>query len=481
MNIQLSLSQLAEIDCDALVVPVFEGQLPKSLHPWIVELESSGEFSGKPGEMSIIPQPQGMRAKRLVLSGAGKEDKLTSFEQRGIFGTPFRALKSRGMKTIAFFAGASHISIAAEACLIADWEPDQHKSKKQNGKSVDTLILAAPGGDASLERALQKGVAIGEAQNLARDLANQPGNLLPPRVLAERAKAMADANGLACEILDEAKMRELGFGSLLGVAQGSAEPPFLIVLRYRTDAAPADVHLGLVGKGVTFDTGGISIKPSDGMEKMKYDMSGGAAVIGAMQAISRLKPALNVTAFIPAVENMPGSKAQRPGDIVRSLSGKTVEVLNTDAEGRLILIDAITYAKQQGCTHLIDAATLTGAIGVALGTIRAGAFSNDQPLLDRVLSSAKTQGEKMWAMPMDDDYKEMLKSPYADMPNISGGRLGGAITAAKFLEEWTEGTPWVHLDIANVAWLDDGKPYLAKGPSGFGVRTFVDLACNWRA
>jgi leucyl aminopeptidase len=481
MNIQLSLSPLADVKCDALVIPVFEGTLPKTLHPWIAELESSGEFSGKPGELSIIPRPDGLKAKRLVLGGAGKEEKLTAFEERAVFGAPIRSLKSKGIKTIALSVGSGHIAVAAEACLAADWEADQHKSKREGGRSLDTVILVAEGGDPSLEVALQKGVAIGEGLNLARDLANQPGNLLPPRVLAERAKAMADANGLECEILDETRMRELGFGSLLGVAQGSAEPPVLIALRYRPADPISGAHLALIGKGVTFDTGGISIKPSEGMEKMKYDMSGGAAVIGAMQAIARLKPSLTVTAFVPSVENMVGSRAQRPGDIVKSHSGKTVEVLNTDAEGRLILIDAITYAKQQGCTHMVDAATLTGAIAVALGTVRAGAFTNDQALLDRVLMSAKAQGEKMWAMPMDDEYKEMLKSPFADMPNISGGRYGGAITAAKFLEEWTEGTPWVHLDIANVAWLDDGKPHLAKGPSGFGLRTFVDLACRWSA
>jgi leucyl aminopeptidase len=282
-------------------------------------------------------------------------------------------------------------------------------------------------------------------------------------------------------VLDEDRVRQLGFGSLLGVAQGSAEPPVLIVLRYQpAQASPDGVHLALIGKGVTFDTGGISIKPSEGMEKMKYDMSGAAAMIGAMQAIAQLKPSIPVTAFIPSVENMPGSKAQRPGDIVTSLSGKTVEVLNTDAEGRLILIDAMTYAKRQGVTHMIDAATLTGAIGVALGNVNCGAFTNDQMLLSRLMSSAKLQGEKMWQMPMDDEYKDMLKCAYADMPNISGGRGGGAITAAKFLEEWTEGTPWVHLDIANVAWLDDAKPWMSKGPSGFGVRSLVDLAMNWR-
>ncbi len=481
MNIQLSLAPLASIECDALVVVAFEGQMPVDLHPWISELESSKEFTGKTGELSIIPRPDGMKAKRLVLAGGGSEDKAGPAERRRAAGAALRVMKSRGMKTVAMAAAAGHLQLTAEACLTADWEPDEFKSKKDDAKSIETLILAVPGGDATLEVALNKGIVIGEAQNVARALANQPGNLLPPVVLAEKAAAIAAECGLECEVLDEATMRELGFGSLLGVAQGSAAPPVTIVMRYRATGAPADIHLGLIGKGVTFDTGGISIKPSEGMEKMKYDMAGGAAMIGAMQALARLKPCLNVTAFIPSVENMPGSKAQRPGDIVTSLAGKTVEVLNTDAEGRLILIDAMTYAKQQGCTHLIDAATLTGAIAIALGTVRAGAFTNDQPFLDRVLASAGAQGEKMWQMPMDEEYREMLKSPYADMPNISGGRYGGAITAAKFLEEWTDGTPWVHLDIANVAWLDDSKPHLVKGPSGFGVRTFVDLVMNWRS
>jgi leucyl aminopeptidase len=237
-------------------------------------------------------------------------------------------------------------------------------------------------------------------------------------------------------------------------------------------------HLGLVGKGVTFDTGGISIKPADGMEKMKYDMAGGAAMIGTMQALAQLKPPIAVTALIPAVENMPGSRAQRPGDIVTSLSGKTIEVINTDAEGRLILADALTYARRLGCTHLVDAATLTGAIVVALGSINIGAFSTDDRLVGRVLEAARAAGEKMWRMPLDDDYKEQLKSPFADMANV-GGRPGGSITAALFLSEFAEQTPWVHLDIAGTAWLDDAKPYMSKGPIGVGVRTFVNLAMNW--
>jgi leucyl aminopeptidase len=235
----------------------------------------------------------------------------------------------------------------------------------------------------------------------------------------------------------------------------------------------------LVGKGITFDSGGISIKPSEGMDRMKSDMAGGAAVLGAMLAIAQLRPAVAVTALVPAVENMPGGKAQRPGDIVTTMSGKTVEVLNTDAEGRLVLADALTYGQQLGCTHLIDVATLTGAIVVALGHTNVGVFSNDETLAGKLLDAASAAGEKMWRMPLDDEYKEQLKTPFADIPNI-GTRWGGAITAAMFLKEFAGSLPWVHLDIAGTAWLEDTKPFLAKGPTGVAVRTFVRLVTDWK-
>jgi leucyl aminopeptidase len=317
-----------------------------------------------------------------------------------------------------------------------------------------------------------------ESQNFARDLVNEPANTLTPSSLANYARNMASEAGLDCEVLDEAAMRELGMGSLLGVAQGSDNAPALIVLRYTPATPVSDDHLALVGKGVTFDSGGISIKPADGMEKMKYDMGGGASVIGAMRAIAQLKPNVRVTAFIPAVENMLSGRAQRPGDVVKSMNGKTVEVINTDAEGRLILIDAITYAIRNGATHIVDAATLTGAIVVALGHLHIGSFSNNDDLHGRLAAAGRAAGDRIWRMPLDEDYKDYLKSAFADLPNV-GGRWGGAITAAKFLEEFVEGKPWVHLDIAGTAWLDDAKPHMAKGPTGLPVRTFVNLALNW--
>jgi leucyl aminopeptidase len=447
---------------------------------WLDEVESSGEAKGRLFETTVLHRPQGFAAKRLVLAGAGKADKFSSAVLRRLVGAAIRKAKANGASDVtlvldAAYSGAEFISAAAEGALLGDYEVDTHKSKKDERTEIASFRIAAGNGDPA---ALRRGIVIGESQNLTRDLVNEPGNLLTPLVLADRARAMAsEAGNLDVEVLDRDRMAQLGMGSLLGVAQGSSNTPCFIVIRY-TPATPSTDHLALIGKAVTFDTGGVSIKPAEGMEKMKYDMAGGAAMIGAMRAIAALKPAVAVTAFVPAVENAVGGNAQRPGDIVKSLAGKTIEVLNTDAEGRLILVDAIEYAKRQGATHMVDAATLTGAIVVALGHIHVGAFSNNEAFLGKLLQSSKTQGESMWHMPLDDEYKDYLKSPFADIANI-GGRWGGAITAAYFLKEWAGETPWIHLDIAGTAWLEEAKPYMPKGPSGVCVRTFVDLALNW--
>ena len=428
----------------------------------------------------MLHGPGKLRAKRLVVAGAGERKKFTPNEMRDVAGAILRTLKSKGMKRITLalgeFSQQDEFGRAAiEGAILGTFEPDHYKTDpKKNEQLVESFTIAG-----ASQSAADQGRILGEAQNFTRSLANEPGNLLTPTRLAERAREMAGQQGLECDILDQKRMEELGMGALLGVSKGSDEPPALIVLSYRPAKAPgAKDHLGLVGKGVTFDTGGISIKPSEGMEKMKYDMSGGAAVLGAMQAIAQLKPAIAVTALIPTVENMPGSRAQRPGDIVTSMAGKTIEVLNTDAEGRLILIDALSYAQRLGCTHLVDAATLTGSIVVALGHLRSGAFTNNEDFLLKLLAAANSEGEKMWHMPLDDEYKEGLKSAYADLQSI-GSRWGGSITAAMFLRDFVGEIPWVHLDIAGTAYLDDAKPYMAKGPTGVGVRTFVKLAMSW--
>ncbi len=484
MEIKLERKASAEVDADALIILEFEES--SSLPPGYEPMREAGEMSGKPQEFALLHHVPGYKAHRLLMAGAGSTQKFTATELRKIAGAAIRFLKARHLTRAAFllsedFSTPEHISAVVEGALIGDFECDENKSDRTGTRHIASLSVVVVGGGGELEQGLHRGRILGESQNMARSLGLDPANILTPTVLAERAEAMAREQGLAFEKLDEAQMRELGMGSLLGVSQGSSEPPFLIVLRYEPEHKPAGkTRLGLIGKGVTFDTGGISIKPAEKMDYMKYDMCGGAAVIGAMRAIALLKPAIPVTGVIPAVENMLGPRAQRPGDIVTSMSGKTIEVLNTDAEGRLILADALTYAQQKlGCTHLVDAATLTGAVVVALGHHHTGVFSGDDALLDRWMHAAGHEGEPMWRLPIGPEYREQLKTVFADIANI-GGRDGGAITAAMFLKEFTGETPWVHLDIAGTAWLEENKPYMAKGPTGVLVRSFTTLATSWR-
>jgi leucyl aminopeptidase len=491
MELILNTDSVSALASDVLVAVVFADgttvpALPERPAAWLKEAVESGELdASKALESVLLHEPAGLAVKRLLVMSAGERGKFAPGDLRKLGGAALRALMTRGVKEIAFrlegdLAAAAMLEALVEGVILGDFEPDAHKTEKKNGKHVERVRLGVPEESLTLVEALRRGRAVAEAQNFARTLVNEPGNLLTPARLAEHARLAAAEFGLECEILDEPRLRQLGMGALLGVAQGSAEPPCLVVLRYTPAEPPATAdHLALVGKGVTFDSGGISIKPSDGMEKMKYDMAGAASVIGAMRALAQLKPRIRVTAFAPCVENMASHRSQRPGDIVTSFSGKTVEVLNTDAEGRLILADALTYAiRNGGATHLVDTATLTGAIVVALGHIHVGLFTNDDGLRDRVLAAARAEAEKMWAMPLDDDYKDYLKSAYADLPNI-GGRWGGAVTAAKFLESFVENKPWVHLDIAGTAWLEESKPYMPKGPSGVTVRTMVRLAMDW--
>jgi len=486
MQLELIVEPLAELRVDALLIPAFEDGPPKldlPAQPRIDELYAVGEFTGERFSLARLHSPEGLNARRLILIGCGKRADFDAAQLRLASAAAVRSLKSKAIKRIALWMGgglgqAAWVRAAAEGALLGAYEPDRYRTdpKKEDSRLEGFAVLVPDGATAELEAALARGRLVAEAQNWARELAAEPANRLTPTALAEAALAMAEERGLACEILDRERMRQLGMGALLGVAQGSAEPPVLILVRYRPTGAPAPTpHLGLLGKGVTFDTGGISLKPSEKMDQMRYDMAGGAAVLAAMRAIAELRPPLPVTALVPAVENMPGPRAQRPGDIVTTLSGKTVEVLNTDAEGRLILADAITYARRLGCTHLVDLATLTGAIVVALGHVYAGAFGNDPAWLDCVLAAARSVGERLWPMPLDEEYLEPLKTPFADLANV-GPRAAGAITAARFIREFADPVPWVHLDIAGTAWLEEAKPFMPKGPTGIGVRTLVELA-----
>ncbi|MFZ0738469.1 MAG: leucyl aminopeptidase [Candidatus Acidiferrales bacterium] len=492
MDIQIESQPFASISTEAIATYVFDqddridgtvAEIDRATDGKIAPLAKSGELTGKAFEMVLLHYPPGVAAQKLLLIGAGKPDKFSLADLRRLAGAALRYLKSRGVKKFVFLArekenGPAALQAVAEGLLIADFESDTYRSKKDNNKNIETVGLAGFGGASNeLESALEKGTLLGESQNFSRALINEPSNKLTPRILAERAEAMAREAGLGVEILEERKISELKMGALLGVAQGSVEPPRVIVITYTPPSLVAGAPvLALVGKAVTFDTGGISIKPADGMEKMKYDMGGGATMIGVMRALAKLKPAIKVIAVVPATENMPGGRAQKPGDVQVAMSGKTIEIINTDAEGRLILADGIAYAKKLGATHLVDAATLTGAIVVALAGVHVGAFGTPRAYLDRFLESAQAAGEKMWPMPIDDDYEEMIKSNIADIRNTGSGKGGGAITAAWFIKEFAEDTPWIHLDIAGTAWLDDNKPWSAKGPTGVAVRTLVDFA-----
>jgi len=497
MQITFETKPYPTLETEALVTYVFEGDDPiqarvsdldRAAGGLLKKLATSGELTGKTLEFTLVHSPTGLKAERLLLIGAGKRDQFNVATLRKIAGAAARSLKAKSVKNFAFLAnqGLSPEDTAqaiAEGFVTGDFETDKYKTDKKTDKRIDSVAIVgfSDSEKAAVEKGLTRGQIIADAQNFTRDLVNEPSNKLTPRILAEKAEAMAKEAGLVVDILDEKRIADLKMGALLSVAQGSVEPPRVIVVTYTPAKVKADAPvIGLVGKAVTFDTGGISIKPADGMEKMKYDMAGGATMLGVMRALAALKPNVKVIGVVPATENMPGGKAQKPGDIQTAMSGKTIEVLNTDAEGRLILADAITYAKQLGATHLVDAATLTGAIVVALANVNVGVFgSADQTWTDRLLASARATGEKMWQLPMDDEYREFIKGSFADMQNIGSGKGGGSITGAWFIREFAGDTPWIHLDIAGTAWNDDAKPWLAKGPTGVSLRTLVHLVSTF--
>jgi leucyl aminopeptidase len=499
MNITLTTSTPSQIETECLVVAVVDSseksangtnEKPKpqllsdddAVSQAATELIASGEVTGKPMETTLLHRPSGLKAKRLLLVGAGQSKSFGASEVRKVSGAALRFVKGKDLKSFAIVApliagleaeeGAKAI---VEGAYVGSFDPDYYKSDRKEQKIDDMTLVAAASADTKLlQAAIDGGRMIGEAQNFTRDLVNEPGNRMTPSILADRAKKMCEEVGLKCEIYGPDKIKELKMGAFWSVAQGSVEEPRLIVMRYEPSGAPEKPVLGLVGKGITFDSGGISIKPSDGMEKMKYDMAGGAAMIGAMRAIAQLKPNVRVIGIVCATENMPSGAAQKPGDVQIAMSGKSIEIINTDAEGRLVLADGLHYAKQLGATHLIDAATLTGAVVVALGMLNVGVFANDDDFYNRFNAALKASGEKMWRLPVEDEYRDMIKSSIADIVN-SGGRWGGAVTAAMFLKEFVGDTPWIHLDIAGTAWMEEAKPWIAKGPSGVPVRSLVEF------
>jgi leucyl aminopeptidase len=449
---------------------------------------ASGEFKAGANETLLLHAPGGLKAKRLLLVGLGKLARATVHATRSAAGTAVRFTKPRGIRELVLaLPDAVPLADAAllppgpcarailEGAVLGDYDSDTYRSDRKD-LSVQSFTLAAPAGadKTTIKAGAAEGVSIAESQNFARFLVNEPGNKLTPTILGERAAAMAAEVGLQCEVHSTEKLHELKMGAFWAVAKGSEEPPALIVLRYEPKDAPKDGPvLALVGKGITFDTGGISIKPADRMELMKYDMGGAAAMLGAMRAIALVKPNVRVISIVCSAENMPDGKAYKPGDVVTARSGKTIEVINTDAEGRLVLADGLNYAKELGATHLIDAATLTGACVVALGTTNGGSFSNDDETYSKFHAALATSGEKFWRLPLGEEYADQIKSDIGDIKN-TGGRHGGAITAAEFLHAFAEEMPWIHLDIAGLAWIEDSKPYIAKGPSGAAVRSILE-------
>jgi leucyl aminopeptidase len=499
MKTNLLFSPSAEVDTELLAVFAVDASANKGAKPEIRLLAADdtpaqaaqavldgGEFKAECCETLLLHKPAGLKAKRLLIAGLGKAAKLTPHEVRKGAGTAVRFAKPRGLREVAIAVPTADnldpkltVRALAEGAVIADYDSDTYRSDRKDRSVQSVQVVAPPSADQAVaEAALREGVIVGESQNFARALVNEPGNRLTPTILGERAAAMCREFGIDCKVHSTDQLQELKMGAFLSVTQGSDEPPALIVMIYEPKGAPAGPVLGLVGKGITFDSGGISIKQSDGMEKMKYDMAGGAAMIGAMRAIAQLQLPVKVIGIVCAAENMPSGKAQRPGDVQIAMPapgkpGKAIEIINTDAEGRLVLADGLTYAKQLGATHLIDAATLTAAVAVALGLINAGIFANDEDSYQRFSQGLRTSGERFWRLPLEDDYRDVIKSSIADIKN-TGGRYGGAINAAMFLKEFAEETPWLHLDIANVAWNDDAKPWMASGPTGTPMRSIVE-------
>ena len=482
---------LSAIDADLLIVPWFQDEAAAALPGLdagtggeLGRALAAKEFQAKPYDLFFAPiADSSWRARRVAVIGGGVGERGTDLVRK-LATAAGLAARQRHVARAAFVVRGQGDAVnlaqaAAEGLTLAECYGGSYKTDDPPPAAVPawTVVVlgASEGVKTAVDAAVARGRILGECSNLARELSNEPGNTLTPREFARRATALAAEAGVKTEILDETAIEKLGMGLLLGVARGSAEPPRLMVFRYDPPGAPETPVLGLVGKGITFDTGGISIKPAEKMEQMKDDMAGGAAVACAMRAIALLKAPMRVIGIVPTTENMPGGKAIKPGDVLTSASGKTVEVINTDAEGRLVLGDGLWYARQLGATHLVDVATLTGAGVVALGKITSGIFGTPNDWVERVRAVADRAGDRVWPLPLFDEYKDQIRSDIADLMN-TGGRAAGSITAAMFLKEFTGGLPWVHMDIAGTAWVDEPKPYLPKGPSGVAVRTLAALA-----
>jgi len=494
VDFQVTSGDISKTAADAIIVNLFEGvtapggatgAVDAALDGAISKLIAQGDIRGKSGEITTIHTFGKLPSPRVVVAGLGKQKDFDVDAVRNLSANLVRALRKPGIKTVATIAHGAGIGgldpdacaqAVAEGSLLGNYRFLKHKKAEEDRAEIAKVILVES--DAAKAKAAKaaaaRGVILAEATNLARDLANEPSNHLTPTDLAAKAAEVAKKHKLEIEVLERADAEKKRMGSFLSVAKGSAQPPKVIRLAYKGRGG-AGFDLALVGKGITFDTGGISIKPAANMEAMKADMTGAASVIAAMGAIAQLKPKANILAIAPCTENMPGGNATKPGDVVKAMNGRTIEVINTDAEGRLVLADGLCWAKELGAANILDVATLTGAVTTALGDIAYGLMTNNDAFCAKLEAAAAAAGEKTWRLPMWKDYDEYIKSDVADCKNTAT-RGAGTIVGAKFLEPFVGDTPWVHLDIAGVDIMSSDKGWVSKGASGYSVRAMINLA-----
>jgi leucyl aminopeptidase len=492
-----------DIEFDVVVVNIFqeENEVPKDLvaldkvtNGFFKRTVGEGVFSADLFEVTSSYRPNGLTAARLLFVGSGSRQDFSFEIACQVAATAARFVSKTNAREIAFLMrGDLPPERRAQACvegaLLGIFETSKYKTMNRSRPALDSIVILTnnPNEEGKLRQGASRGQLYAESTNYARHLVNEPSNILTPRRFAGEAAALAKELDMDIDVLGIDRMKEIGLNAILGVARGSDEPPQLFVLRYNGGNQKTPT-VALVGKGLTFDAGGISLKEPEGMHYMKYDMAGGAAVLGAMKIIGKLKPKINVLGIVAATENMPGGKSQKPGDVVTAFNRKTIEIISTDAEGRLVLADAIAYARHLGATHLVDIATLTGSAAIALGDITTAVMANNESWAAELLKAGKHAGEKMWPLPTFHEYRELIESGIADMRNMADRKAdhinvvpAGAIVGAMFLREFAEDTPWVHLDIAGTAWNSRTLRYMATGPTGVGVRTLATLVLSMGA
>jgi leucyl aminopeptidase len=499
VNFHVKQGQINDERADLIVVGLFQGEQPTqapastldaALNGAMGNLIAAGDFAGTAGETVVLYTLGALAAPRLLLVGLGESAKFNGQAARSMAATVARKARDLGARVVAAAlpgTGAGGVDALAAGQAVAEgttlglYRFRGYKSALpkdwKNDPETFTLIETGPERIGALEAGIARGETIAKGVKLARDMVNEPANFMTPTTIAGLATEQAAELGLRAQVLERADMVELGMGILLAVAAESEQPPKFVILEHNADRADLPTVV-LVGKGVTFDSGGISLKPGEDMWRMKDDMAGAAAVIGALMVAARLKLPLHVVGLAPCAENLPGGRAQKPGDVFTGMTGKTMEVISTDAEGRMLLADALAYAGRFNPAAVVDIATLTGAQAVALGPMAAGLFSNDEALATKLADAAAASGERVWRLPLYDEYLEGIKSQVADVKN-SGGRSGGIGTSAKFLEHFTDGYPWAHIDMASMAWGDEDKPVQPKGATGYGVRLFTALLESW--